>query len=50
VKQADASPKITSLAKGLRAVNPRQKLDWKVDLKPGEKKTVTYTYTVYINN
>ena len=50
VKQADATPRITSLAKGLRAVNPRQKLAWKIDLKPGEKKTVTYTYTVYINN
>ena len=50
VKQADANPKITSLAKGLRAVNSRQKLDWKIELKPGEKKTLTYTYTVYINN
>lgn len=50
VKVAEANPKITSIAKGLRAVNPRQKLEWKIDLKPGDKKTVTYTYTVYINN
>lgn len=48
VKAADFKPEITSLAKGLRAVNPRQRLLWKIDLKPGEKQTVTYTYTVYI--
>jgi hypothetical protein len=50
VKTAEGAPKITSLAKGLRAVNPRQRLDWKIELKPGEKKALTYTYTVYINN
>ena len=50
VKQADATPKITSLAKGLRAVNPRQRLEWKIELKPGEKRTLSYTYNVYINN
>lgn len=46
----EGDPKVTSLAKGLRAVNPRQKVEWKVDLKPGEKKTLTYTYTVYVSN
>lgn len=50
VKLADEKPEITSLAKGLRAVNPRQRLLWKIDLKPGDKRTLTYTYTVYIGS
>lgn len=48
VQQADAEPKITNLAKGLRAVNTRQRLLWNLELKPGERKTITYTYTVFI--
>ncbi len=47
---AEGAPKTTSLAKGLRAVNPRQRVDWKVDLKAGEKKTLTYTYSVFVGN
>jgi len=50
VVSADEKPAITSLAKGLRAVNPRQRLVWKIDLKPGEKKTLTYSYSVFIGS
>lgn len=46
---ADGSPEIKSIAKGLRAVNPRQQLRWTVTLKPDEKLTLTYTYKVYLN-
>jgi hypothetical protein len=46
---ADGMPKKTAVAKGLRAVNQRLKLDWTLDLKPGDKRELTYTYTVYIN-
>ncbi len=49
IAAAEGKPKQTTLAKGLRAVNPRQRLEWKIDLKPGEKKTVIYTYTVFIS-
>lgn len=48
LKSADDNPKVTSIAKGLRAVNPRQRLQWKIEVKPGEKKTIGYTYTVFI--
>jgi hypothetical protein len=47
---AEGEPKATSLAKGLRAVNPRQRLEWKLELKPGEKRSVSYTYTVFVSN
>lgn len=49
VKAAEGNPKITALAKGLRAVNPRQRLEWTLALKAGEKKTVSYSYSVFIN-
>ncbi len=48
VKSADGPPKITAQAKGLRAVNPKQKVQWTTTIKPGEKKVITYTYTVYV--
>jgi len=35
-------------AKGLRRVNPRHTLTWKVELKPGEEQTLSYTYSVYV--
>jgi len=45
---ADDNPKIRTITRGLRAVNPRQSLEWLISLKPGEKRTVTYTYKVYL--
>jgi len=49
LKTADGSPKVTSVAKGLRAINPRQKLDWTVSLKPSEKRELAYEYEVYVS-
>lgn len=37
-------------AKGLKRVNPRHVLVWKIDMKPGEKRTLSYTYEVYVRN
>lgn len=48
VKTAEGKPTITTQAKGLRAVNPKQKLEWTVDVKPGAKVELNYSYTVYI--
>jgi hypothetical protein len=48
IVSADGSPAITKVAKGLRAVNPRQRVEWTVDLKGGEKREVVYVYKVLI--
>ncbi|MBV6489770.1 MAG: hypothetical protein CNCCGFBP_00130 [Fimbriimonadaceae bacterium] len=44
----DLNPKVTVLAKGLRAVNPRNRIEWKLDLSSGESAEITYQYSVYI--
>lgn len=44
----DRNPKVTVLAKGLRAVNPRNRIEWKLDLSSGESAEITYQYSVYI--
>jgi hypothetical protein len=46
--QADNAGKITALATALRAVNPQQKIEWALTVKPGEEKTLTYSFKVYI--
>lgn len=46
---AELNPKVKSVAKGLKAVNPRQRLEWTITLKSGEKAQITYSYKVYIN-
>jgi len=40
-------PKVTAVAEGLRRVNPRQRVVWTFDLKPGEKE-LTYRYEIYV--
>ncbi len=37
-------------AKGLKRVNPRHVLVWEIELKPGQKQTLSYTYEVYVRN
>ncbi|KPJ58957.1 MAG: hypothetical protein AMJ46_13065 [Latescibacteria bacterium DG_63] len=37
-------------AKGLKQVNPRHVLVWEIELKPGEKQTLSYTHEVYVRN
>jgi hypothetical protein len=49
-KTADPEAKIESLAVGLRRINGMLKLTWNLQLGPGEKKTVGYTYDVYVRH
>ena len=48
----ESEPKAKDIptAKGLKQVNPRHILVWEVELKPGQKKTLSYTYEVYVRN
>lgn len=48
VVSAAGMPETTKLAKGLRAVNPRQRLKWTIPLKAGEKREIVYVYKVLI--
>jgi hypothetical protein len=48
VLNAEGNPKITKIARGLRQVNPRGRIEWTENLKPGERRTLTYRYTVFI--
>ena len=45
---SDGNPKVRTITRGLRAVNPRQMLEWQIPLKAGEKRTITYTYKVHL--
>ena len=36
------------LARGIKAMNPTHDLTWKLDLKPGEAKEITYRYSALI--
>ena len=38
----------TTLARGLKAMNPVHDLTWKLDLKPGESREITYAYIALI--
>lgn len=48
IKSMDGKPTVTTQAKGLRAVNPKQKIEWTIEVKPGEKAELNYSYTVYV--
>jgi hypothetical protein len=48
--QKSAEAKDVPTAKGLKQVNPRHVLSWQLSLSPGEEKSVTYIYQVYIHN
>ncbi len=37
-------------AKGLKRVNPHHVLVWEIELEPGKKETLSYTYEVYVHN
>lgn len=45
---ADGEPKSRTITRGLRAVNPRQMLEWTIKVNPGERKVLTYTYKVHL--
>lgn len=46
--QADNNGKITTIATDLRAINPQQKIEWSLNIKPGEEKRLTYSFKVYV--
>jgi hypothetical protein len=45
---ADGEPKTRTITRGLRAVNPRQMLEWTIRIPAGEARTITYTYKVHL--
>jgi hypothetical protein len=45
---SDGNPKVRTITRGLRAVNPRQMLEWTVRIPAGESRTITYTYKVHL--
>jgi len=46
----EGSPAVTKTAKGLRSMNPGQKLQWDTDLESGKSLTYTYTYKLYVRS
>ncbi len=48
VQETTPAAKDIPTAKGLKRVNTRHRLIWRLPLKPGENRTITYTYAVYI--
>jgi hypothetical protein len=47
---ADGSPKCDLREEGVYSVNKRNDLTWSIDLKSGEEKSLTYRYSVLVNN
>ncbi len=50
VIESEPKAKDIPTAKGLKQVNPRHILVWEIELKPGQKETLSYTYEVYVRN
>ena len=50
VSETVPTAKDVATTKGLRQVNTRHTLVWKIDVQPGEERKLTYTYDVYIND
>jgi hypothetical protein len=48
VLSASDDGKIAKTAEAVRSVNPTSIISWKVPLKPGEEKKLTYTYFTYV--
>ena len=48
ILQTSEEPTVTAVAKGLKAVNTRQRLVWKLRLEAGQDETLDYSYEVYI--
>jgi hypothetical protein len=48
VKTTTPTPKITTLAAGLKRMNQVHELTWTVDLKPGQTQEIAYTYAALI--
>lgn len=48
LKSSQPEAKIEKLARGLRRMNGVMKLTWTIELKPGERKELSYMYDVYV--
>jgi len=48
VKKTDPEAEDTTLARGLKSMNPVHDLTWKLDMKPGEDRQITYVYEALI--
>jgi hypothetical protein len=48
VKETVPKAEDVTLARGLKAMNPAHELTWKIELKPGDGKEITYTYQALI--
>lgn len=46
--RADEGPKVELREEGVYSINPRNELNWTIVLKPGETKTLKYTYSVLV--
>lgn len=44
VESAEANPDVVKIASGLNRVNPRSRLTWETEVKPGKDNAVTITY------
>lgn len=47
---SDGKPEVTSTAKGLRQMNPTQRLVWQRTLDSGKELKLTYTYRLYVRS
>lgn len=50
VSATEGAPVVTKSAKGLRSMNPGQKIEWSKDVEPGKSVTLTYTYKLYVRS
>jgi hypothetical protein len=46
----EGSPEISKTAKGLRSMNPGQKIEWNADIESGKSLTLTYSYKLYVRS
>lgn len=50
LKEADGEPGTTLLESGVYSINKRNQMKWRLDLKPGEERTIGYEYEVMVRN
>lgn len=50
LKEADGEPETILLESGVYAINQRNQMTWRLELKPGEERTIGYEYEVLVRN
>jgi hypothetical protein len=48
VQETTDNGAVTKRAEGLQAVNPKSEIKWNITLKPGEEKTISYIFNIYV--